>query len=475
VTTTVNSDTRLHLIALPLAVLGLAVGIMLVWLEPLASLRQRPTPAMGRSASEVKLAAAPLPVELTDEELAFARTFSPLPPPREDPTNARSQDPRAAALGQALFFEKRLSGSGALSCASCHDPRQHFADGKIVAEGIGRGERNTLTLVNAAHHRWFTWDGRSDSMWAQGLDPLEDPLEMGGNRVAIVRLVARDSAYRTAYERAFGPIPPIDSNRLGGPRIPDAAKPVPLDVDDPLHVEWTAMREIDRDRVDRVFSNVGKALAAYQRLLVDNDSPLDRFIAGLAADGKTTTAPLEANELRGLQLFVGKANCVQCHHGPTLTDGEFHNIGVPVAGGGLPTDAGRYEGVARLKRNPFGAAGAFSDAPESEVAVVSQGLVNSPEQWGSFRTPSLRGVANTAPYMHAGQFATLEDVVRFYSTLEGAVQLDHHRETLLKPLHLTEAEIADLSAFLGALTGTGPAEEFCSAPDSPLAPRSIAR
>ena len=465
-----NRELRLHLLALPLALLGLAVGVVLVWLDPLGTALSKPTPGLGRRASAVKVVSTPLPVKLSEFELSFLASTSPLPKLSNDPTNARSVDPRAASLGRALFFDRRLSSSGELSCASCHDPRRHFSDGRVVAEGLGRGERNTPTLINVAHQRWLTWDGRDDSMWSQALEPIEGSAELGGNRVAVARLIASDPQYRNAYERIFGPLPPIDATRIGGPRIPDAAKPIRDAVDDPLHVAWTAMREIDRDRIDRVFSNVGKALAAYQRLLIDDDAPLDRFIKGLSADATTSTAPLDASALRGLKLFVGKADCVQCHHGPLFSDGEFHNIGVPVLGGGMPSDPGRYEGVARLKRNPFAAHGAYSDAPESEIAVVSQSLFTSPEQWGSFRTPSLRGAANTAPYMHAGQFATLEEVVRFYSTLEGAVQLDHHREALLEPLHLTDEEIADLVAFLGTLTGTGPTEDLCAPPDSPLTP-----
>src|SRR5262249_17272634 len=217
-----------------------------------------------------------------------------------------------------------------------------------------------------------------------------------------------------------------------------------------------------------------KALAAYQRRLVDDNSPFDRFIAGLDASGTTTTNPLDADALRGLKLFVGKANCISCHHGPMLSDGEFHNIGVPDPNPPMPRDSGRFDGIKMLKRNEFRAAGAYSDAPESEVAVVSEALVDpTDEHWESFRTPSLRDVAVTGPYMHAGQLATLDDVLRFYSTLDGAVQIDHHHERLLKPLHLSDEEISDLVAFLGTLTGTGPLEEFCVPTTSADLSRSV--
>jgi cytochrome c peroxidase len=125
-----------------------------------------------------------------------------------------------------------------------------------------------------------------------------------------------------------------------------------------------------------------------------------------------------------------------------------------------------------LKRNEFRANSRFSDDRESTAALLSDAVVNSPENWGRFRTPSLRGVGRTAPYMHAGHFETLEEVVRFYSTLEGAVQLDHHQETVLEPLLLSEEEIRDLVAFLGTLSAAGPRDDLM---EPPAGPRSGAR
>lgn len=470
-----NSETRIHLLALPLAILGLAVGVLLIVFDPVTIAKQQPTGSFARGSVVAVGPPVALPVELTDGEIEMLRTLTPLGDPPSDPTNQHDGDSRAARLGHALFFDTRLSANDAISCATCHDPRQRFIDRREVAEAIGKGTRNTPTLLNVAHQRWFTWDGRDDSMWAQALEPMEHPLEMGGNRVAIVRLIDRDPAYRTAYERVFGPLPPLDQTRIAGPRIPAEGRPPRADVPDPeadpLAQAWHRMRELDQDRVNRVFANVGKALAAYQRLLTDTNAPFDRFVAGLSADGTASTVPLSAAELRGLKLFLGKGGCIGCHHGPMLSDGEFHNIGAPTPDGGLPRDAGRYAGIDLLKGSEFRAAGPYSDAPESSRAVVSEALVNSPENWGAFRTPSLRGVGATAPYMHAGQFATLHDVVRFYSTLEGASQLDHHQESLLAPLHLTDEEIDDLVAFLETLTGQGPSsEELLQAPSGPIGP-----
>ena len=160
--------------------------------------------------------------------------------------------------------------------------------------------------------------------------------------------------------------------------------------------------------------------------------------------------------MRGAALFVDRADCVRCHSGPLLSDGEFHMIGVPPRQGGVPTDRGRLEGVERLRRDPFNAAGAFSDQREGSRAKVTLATQPDPESWGRFRTPSLRAAGCSPPYMHQGQLATLEDVVRFYDTLEGATALDHHAERVLQPLGLTDRERADLVAFLRGVQGRLP-------------------
>jgi cytochrome c peroxidase len=463
-----SSARRLHLLALPLSLLGLSVGVLLIMFDPVMIANNRPSTSIARTNPPRLANPEPLAVPFSERELAVVRSLSPLPPTPEDPTNRVSLNPRAAWLGQALFFDTRLSGSGTFSCATCHDPARWFADGLPVAQAEGLGTRNTPTLLNVAHGRWFTWDGRSDSMWSQALMPIEDPNEMAGNRVAVVRLLAEDAELRTTYEAVFGPLPPIEPLRRGGFSIPAAARPVPNDPQDPLDVAWQDMTEASRNTVNRIFANVGKALGAYQTLLEDRDTAFDRFVTGLVEDGTATTAPLSAAELRGLKLFIGDAGCIRCHSGPTFSDEEFHNIGIPSPDGGLPRDPGRYVGIDILKADIFNAAGPYSDGPESGRGLITGALVNSPENWGRFKTPSLRGVSRTAPYMHAGQFETLDRVVRFYSTLEGAVQLDHHAETMLVPLDLTEEEISDLVAFLGTLHGLGPPEELLNRPRRPF-------
>jgi cytochrome c peroxidase len=354
-----------------------------------------------------------------------------------DPTNRFAESVAAAELGHRLFFDARLSASGTVSCATCHEPARGFSDPRPLAVGEGIGPRHSMTVLNAAHQRWLTWDGRADTLWGQAVQPFETAHEMGSTRAKVLGVVRGDAALRDRWRAAFGEdVPPADA----GPAAVDAA-----------------------------FAKAGKALAAYERKLTSGPSAYDRWWTRRAAGDAGADEELSEAERRGLALFFGRANCFQCHHGALFSDGEFHNIGMPPRGGGMPNDAGRYAVVERLRDDPFNAAGPHSDDREGAQARISRSLVNSPERWGEFRTPGLRNAAVTAPYMHAGQKATLADVVRFYSTLEGATQLDHHRESVLRRLDLSEREQADLVAFLGALTGPGPGAPW-DRPPSAVAP-----
>lgn len=377
-------------------------------------------------------------------------SHSPLPPPPASPTNRFADDPRAAELGQRLFFDPRLSSNGAISCATCHDPELGFADGKQVFEGLGRGERHSPSLWNVAYQRWFFWDGRADSLWAQAVQPLESAIEMGGDRVAAARLIAGDPELRASYEKLFGTLPDTSG-------WPEHARPSPEGELDLPGKAWLALEETARRDASRVVANLGKAFEAYERRLVRRDAPFDRYVAG-------DPAALSPSAERGLILFMGPAGCRSCHGGPAFTDFEFHNIGMPPLGGGKPSDPARYAGVERVLRDPFNARSEFSDAREGEPVVRLDTLVPDPRNYGEYRTPSLRNVALSPPYMHQGQLATLRDVVRFYSTLEGATQVGHHQEQTLRPLNLSDTEIDDLVAFLESLTGAAPPDELLGPP-----------
>ena len=383
--------------------------------------------------------------------------LSPLGPVPPDPTNRFADDPAAAHLGQYLFFDEGLSGNGEVSCATCHVPEQGFTDGKPLAEAIGKGTRHTPTLLNVAYHRWFFWDGRADSLWSQALGPIENPVEMGSSRAAVAHHLAADPALARAYERVFGALPDLAG-------VPADARPGP----GAAGQAWETLTAARRDAIDRVFANVGKAIAAYERRLVRRESPFDRFAAALAKGDERGIAAYPAAAKRGLLLFVGRGNCTLCHNGANLTDGEFHNTSAPPLGGGALEDPGRYDGTKLLKADPFNAAGRFSDDPNGAQADRVRRLRRSSESWGEFKTPTLRNLSKRGPYMHQGQFATLADVVEFYSTLEGAAGRNHHQEQVLVPLRLNPDESSDLVAFLESLDGAPLDARLMKQPSTPL-------
>lgn len=393
-------------------------------------------------------------VTLSPEVRAAIMRASPLPPVPPDPTNRVADDPSAAAYGQALFFDARLSRDGAVSCATCHDPATGFTDGRTLAVGLGVGARHTPTLWNVAYHRWLTWDGRADSLWMQALDPLEDPREMDATRAGVARVIAGDAALRAQHEALFGALPEIV--RSGA--LPPRARPARAGDPDgsPEVLAWAALGDDARAALDRVFVEAAKALAAYQRRLVRGDAPFDRFVRGLASGDAALLGALDAPAQRGLALFFGRANCATCHSGPNFSDGEFHNNSLPTLDGATPRDSGRYGGAAIVKASPFNADGPFSDERGGDRALAVRLLRTSSETWGEFRTPSVRNLGGRAPFMHQGQFADLGAVLRFYSTLEGQSGRNHHQEQVLVPLGLSPGELADLAAFLGSLEGAPP-------------------
>jgi cytochrome c peroxidase len=398
-------------------------------------------------------AAPPAPddrVVFTADELARIYRRSPLGELPRDPTNSVADSVSAAALGQFLFFDTRLSANGEIACATCHQPARGFSDGRAVAMGLAPGRRNTPSLLNAALNHWFFWDGRADSLWAQALQPLEGPREEGGDRLHIAHRVAADAALSTAYQRVFGPLPALTDTA----RFPAHARPDP-DPRSPMAQAWRAMAPGDRSEVNRVFSNLGKAIEAYERQLVSGGAPFDTYVEGLRTGDSTKTAALSPAAVRGLKLFVGAANCGACHTGPSLSDSEFHNLGLPLLPGAEP-DPGRSAGMTLLRADIFNAAGPFSDDPTG-TAEQRLGFLPPPQsQLGAFKTPSLRNVALTAPYMHDGRFATLPEVLEFYAqgkeASHGRILGTRDANLTLVPA-LTPDQRADLIAFLMALTG----------------------
>jgi cytochrome c peroxidase len=362
-------------------------------------------------------------------------SLEPLPP---DPSNRYGDDSAAAALGHRLFFDTRLSGTGTVSCASCHMPDKEFQDGRPLAQGVATAARRTMPVAGMAHSPWQFWDGRADSQWSQALGPLESAVEHGGDRTQYAHVVAGE--YRGEYEAVFGRLP-----ELAG--LPTHAGPV---ADTAHAAAWMHIPAVRRDDISRVYANIGKAIAAYERRLELGPSRFDRYVvAELAGKPHTGESAFSRDEEEGLRLFIGKANCANCHNGALLTDNHFHNTGVPFSATALPTDSGRATGVRQALTGEFNCQSRYSDAKADDCQELRFAVTEGEELVRAYKTPSLRHVANRAPYMHAGQIASLSEVLSHYNTAPAA-PLGHSE---LEPLRLSPVELRQLEAFLGTLSG----------------------
>ena len=382
------------------------------------------------------------PASWNEAEVATLRSLwiGSLPPLSADPSNAYADDPKAAAFGQSIFFDTRFSSNGEVACATCHIPDRMFNDGLPLARGVGTTTRRTMTIIGTAYSPWLFWDGRKDSQWAQALGPMESPVEHGGTRTQYAHLI--DEQYRTQYVSIFGKLPDL-SDRT---RFPDGVGPV----NDPTaRAAWDAMTPADRDAVTQVYVNTGKAIAAYERLIAPGPSRFDKYVEALLNNDKgSMQTALTNDEVAGLRLFVGRANCVKCHNGPLFTNNDFHNTGVPAALG-LPSDDGRASGVTKVLNDEFNCLSQWSDAGENGCADLRFVVSTGEQLKGAFKPPTLRNVAESAPYMHAGQYATLAEVLQHYN--HPPLAPVGHSE--LEPLGLTTNELAQLEAFLRALSG----------------------
>jgi cytochrome c peroxidase len=409
---------------------------------------------------------APLAVDgFGPEEVRAFLELSPLPDPPPDATNRFADDPRAARLGQYIFFDPRFSARGTVACATCHQPALGFADGKHfggVEAGAAGGaatvlDRHTPSLFNVAYNRWWFWDGRADSLWAQPLRPLEEPREHASSRLEVAHAIRADPGLTHAYEAIFGALPDLADGR----RFPPKGRPGDASFD--------AMEAADRLAVDRVFANFGKSIAAYERRLVSRASPFDEFVAGVRSGDVARQRALTPAAREGLRLFVGAARCVLCHSGPTFSDREFHDNRVPTLTGEPRRDAGRNRGIPTVQADPFNGTGAFSDATEGPARDKLHFLPQAGDNWSEFKTPTLRNVALTAPYMHQGQFATLDEVLAYYNSLERAVPT-HSPERTLRPLQLPAESLAALREFLVSLTDARLDPELLKQPPTPYPP-----
>lgn len=273
-------------------------------------------------------------------------------------------------LGKQLYFDGRLSKSGAISCAFCHNPATGFADPRQTSIGIegGVGGRQSPTVYNTAFNQVQFWDGRARSLEEQAIGPIQNPIEMGETHENVVKKLGKIKGYQQQFRAVFG----TEVNLQG----------------------------------------LAEAIAAYERTIISTNSSFDKYVAG-------DVSAMDERAVRGMALFKGKARCILCHNGPNFTDNQFHNLGVPQVGP-LKEDLGRYY------------------------------VTKAEKDKGAFKTPTLRSMSETAPYMHDGAFKTPEEVVDFFNAGGGASQ---NLSPLVKPLNLTAEEKADLVVFLKALTG----------------------
>ncbi|MEI9428148.1 cytochrome-c peroxidase [Mesorhizobium sp. Cs1299R1N3] len=371
-----------------------------------------------------------------EKKMIASLALNTLPALKPDTTNRFADVPAAAALGSTLFFDVGMSRDGTVSCSTCHKIDRQFQDDLPQAVGVGRTNRRTMPLAGVARDPWFFWDGRRDSLWAQALTPLENPLEQAGNRTGYAHYMK--TRFGERYERIFGPLPDLSG-------IPPNASPLGSDAE---RTAWNAMSGAQRDAVNRVYANIGKAIAAFERSIEPSPTRFDRFALDLATGAEPKgDAAFSQEEILGLKLFIGKANCVTCHNGPRFSDNGFHNTGVPPVAG-LPADRGRVDAVAQVEADPFNCFGAYRDGDASACGELRFMVKDAPELVRAYKTPSLRGAATRPPYMHAGQFSSLDEVVAHYAKAAGSVE----GTSEIHPLELSDHERAALVAFLKTLS-----------------------
>lgn len=324
----------------------------------------------------------------------------PLTIPDDNPQTAEK-----IALGRLLFNDKRFSANGSVSCASCHRPDKAFTDGLPVATGINgqAGVRNTPPVVNAAFNQTQFWDGRATSLEEQALGPLVNPVEHGlASHQAIVDVIRQDADYLKQFNTVF-------------------------------HVSADAI----------TINHVVKAIAGFERTLIAGNSPFDRYYFGM------DQSALSMSAARGSRIFRRKGNCANCHeiafNNALFTDNRFYNVGVGFKRLGPVLDA------LTAGKNPDDLA--LTAVQRSELGRFNVTKVLA--DLGKFKTPSLRNIALTAPYMHDGSMKTLEEVIEHY---DKGGDKNPFIDAKIFPLHLTPQEKADLVAFMKALTSQQPSK-----------------
>jgi len=354
-------------------------------------------------------------ITFSNKEKALLKLFGPWPPEmKADPGNEYSNLPWAQALGRKLFTEKALSGDQAITCASCHVESIGFADGLKVARGASQHTRNTQGLLNVGYQRWFGWDGGADSLWSASLRPILSSTEMNSS-IELVAERLRKSRYFTNYLSMAG----IDAAGLSD---------------------------------EKILVVVGKSLSAFQSTLVSDQTPFDLYLRALLADDLKGQSLYSSSAKRGMKIFFGNANCHVCHFGPNFSNGEFHDIGRPFFTETGKVDPGRFAGIKRVQSDRYNLLGEFNSTRlPSDMQMTATTKIGQ-ENFGQWRTPSLRNLVPTAPYMHDGSIKTLREVIDSYAEIDPS-RLHSQGEAVLKPQDWSEQDKMDLVAFLSSLSG----------------------
>ena len=322
---------------------------------------------------------------------------------QEAPIRSASLSNAKVELGRTIFFDRRLSENGTISCATCHDPASAFTSNDAVAIGTRNqeGARNAPTLLNSRYSQSYFWDGRARTLEEQAKQPLLNPNEMGmQNETALVERVSGIAEYRKSFRRVF----PCEGITL---------------------------------------NTIAVAIAAFERSLISRNAPFDRFITG----DKTALTEIQK---QGWELFKGKAKCIDCHshslREPFFTDAKFHNTGVRAKELAFEVLSQRADEI-RTKQTTQDISKLAHDPEFSDLGRFL--VTKEPKDLGAFKTPTLRDIALTGPYMHDGSIRTLLDVVRFYN--QGGVK-NPSLDEKMAPLNLTEQEMNAIVEFLRALT-----------------------
>jgi cytochrome c peroxidase len=343
-------------------------------------------------------AAAQEAPSFTQDEIRAILAHGPWPVSRtNDPSNRVSGKREAIELGERLFFEPRLSASGAFSCATCHVPERSWTDNRTRGAAAAEVDRNTPTLMNIRLGRWFGWDGGADSLWAQSMRPILDARELGASPRHVAELLRKDEQLACRYRKSFG-APPSAS-------------------DD-----------------ERVLVDVAKALAAFEETLDSPPTPFDQFRNALERGERVPPWRYSEAARRGLKIFIGRGGCDTCHSGPNFSSGEFRDNGFSRLS--ARADAGRAEGVEKVRASRFNLLGPYNDDPGRSTAEGTRRLMKEGGDGGAFKVPTLRNTLLTAPYGHHGEIERLADVVRHYS----------------ERLRLSAREQTDLLVFLESLS-----------------------